>query len=183
MDGRTLASIFDGPLRTALTRLGELWVRDPGGIMVEHRATDICIELIHHLRALLPPAAAGAPLAIGATPRDEQHGMLSQMASAVSREGSLRDMNFGASVPLELLGQFAEKEGAKVVWLSLTMKPRTGLRAMTHRLADELAEREATLVVGGKHAGAIGKHANIHVLNSMSELAAFLEGMRNGHHA
>ena len=37
---------------------------DPGGIMVEHRATDICIELIHHLRMLLPPAPAGAPLAI-----------------------------------------------------------------------------------------------------------------------
>jgi excisionase family DNA binding protein len=178
--GRSLASIFDGPLSAALVRLGELWTRERAGIMVEHRATDICVEIIHHLRGMLPPAAAKAPLAIGATPQEELHSLPSQMAAAVSRELGLRDMNFGASVPVELLAQMAQKEGAKVVWLSVTMKPPSGVRAQVQRLADALGEREATLVIGGRHAEALGKHPRIHMLNSMCELAAFLDGMRDG---
>jgi MerR family transcriptional regulator, light-induced transcriptional regulator len=179
--GRSLASIFDGPLRAALTRLGELWIHERGGIMIEHRATDICIEMVHHLRALLPHPAADAPLAIGATPQDEWHSLPSQMAAAVARERGLRDMNFGGNVPVELLQRMIEQENARVVWLSVTMKARTGVRAQVQRLAEAMAQHNAMLVLGGRSAAGLGRHPRVHQLASMSEFAAFLDGLRNGH--
>jgi hypothetical protein len=149
------------------------------GIMIEHRASDICIEIVHHLRTLLPAPPADAALAVGATPTDELHALPSQMAAAVAREGGMRDTNFGGHAPVELLGQIALRENAKVVWLSVTLKPKPGIRAQVQRLADMLAEKDAMLVVGGAAADALAKHPHMHVLNSMSELSAFLEGMRN----
>src|SRR3954471_9889391 len=61
LSGKTLAALFDGPFRAALDRLGELWLRDRRGILIEHCATDICIEIIHHLRELLPAPQLAAP--------------------------------------------------------------------------------------------------------------------------
>src|SRR5688572_3769237 len=45
LGGSGLAAIFDGPLGTAMHRVGELWEHGPAGILVEHRATDICVQI------------------------------------------------------------------------------------------------------------------------------------------
>ena len=105
------------------------------------------------------------------------------MVAAVAREAGLRDMNFGPNAPVDLLADMAKKESAKLVWLCVTDKPKPGVRAQAHRLADDLGHREATLVITGPQAAALGKHPHMHHLNSMSELAAFLDGLRNGQRA
>jgi len=46
LGGRSLAALFDGPIRAALTRLGEGWNTQPRCILTEHRATDVCIEVL-----------------------------------------------------------------------------------------------------------------------------------------
>ncbi len=56
LEGRTLPALFDGPVRAAMHRLGELWQHDVRGILIEHRATAHCIEAISLLRTFLPPA-------------------------------------------------------------------------------------------------------------------------------
>src|SRR5688572_28631719 len=66
--GRSMHAIFDGPLRGALYQLGELWKHDERGILVEHRATEICLAMITSLRLLVPAPAAEPPLAIGGAP-------------------------------------------------------------------------------------------------------------------
>jgi excisionase family DNA binding protein len=38
LGGMNLAGIFDGPLGSAMQRVGELWLHGPGGILQEHRA-------------------------------------------------------------------------------------------------------------------------------------------------
>lgn len=177
--GRSLAAIFDGAVRGALERLGELWTRDRGGILTEHRATDICIESIHHLRGLLPTPAPEASVALGATPTDEWHVVPSLMAASVAHEAGLRDINYGGNVPSDLLAAAAVEHRAKLVWLSITMPPRRGLRAELSRLASDLAAHGATLVIGGRHAPTAcpAKHPNIHCVQSMGELTSFIRGM------
>src|SRR3954454_12934394 len=54
--GRSLPGLVDGPVRRAMHRLGELWRHDERGILVEHRATAVCVEAVATLRGLLPPA-------------------------------------------------------------------------------------------------------------------------------
>jgi hypothetical protein len=66
--GEPLASLCDGPIRHALTRIGELWQHDPAGILIEHRAVDTVLQTLNMLRGLLAPPAAGAPTALGGAP-------------------------------------------------------------------------------------------------------------------
>ena len=46
LDGRTLPALFDGPVRAAMHKVGDLWRHDPRGILVEHRATEICAAAV-----------------------------------------------------------------------------------------------------------------------------------------
>jgi excisionase family DNA binding protein len=181
--GQSLASIFDTQIQPALARMAELASGDRTQLLLERRASEICTEIIHHLRNLLPTSPGNAPLAMGAAPQEDCHAVSSQMVAAVAREAGLRDMNFGPNAPVDLLTDLAKKESAKLVWLCVTDKPKPGVKAQAHRLADDLGHRDATLVVIGPQAGALGKHPHMHHLNSMSELAAFLDGLRNGHRA
>lgn len=66
LSGQSIAAIVDGPLRSAMTRLGEIWKHDDRGIFIEHRATDIIIQCLNLLRSLIvgehdhrePPASS-----------------------------------------------------------------------------------------------------------------------------
>jgi excisionase family DNA binding protein len=172
--GRSLAQLFDGPFRVALDRLGELWLRERSGILVEHRATDICIDIIHHLRDLLPAPVLGAPLAIGATPTDEWHSLPSQMAAAVVRECGMRDINYGAGAPIELLAEDAAAQNAKLVWLSATTPPRRALAAQIQQLARELGQREIQLIIGGRHGQDFANYPHLTVLPAFVALTEHL---------
>lgn len=175
----SLASVFDGPLRTALERLGELWHADAHGILIEHRATEICNSVIHEMRSGLPTPAEDAPLALGTTPGEEWHALTSQMASAVAREAGLRDINYGAGAPIDVLTSEAVRQGARLVWLSVTINPRRTLRNDIKEMAEELSKTGIELVVGGRHAHVLARHRNIQIVASMSEFAALIAGLRD----
>jgi excisionase family DNA binding protein len=180
LSGRGLATLFDGAMRHALTKLGEPWTADRAAILTEHRAADICVEAINALRAMLPRPNGNARIAIGGTPNDEWHSIPSLMAAMVACESGMRDVNYGANVPIDLLARAAADEKARLVWLSITMPPRRGMRAELAKLGADLAGHGATLVVGGRHAldACPPKHPNVHCVQSMSELNAFIHGMR-----
>ncbi len=179
VSGKNLATIFDGPVSAALTRVGELWKESDCGVLVEHRASEICAEIIRHVASLVPVAAAATAAALGATPGDEWHWLPSLMAAAVVREAGLRDINYGANLPVELLASAAAENKAKLVWISVTMKPKRTLRAQLESLAAKLAKNATALVVGGRHApdACPADQPNVYCMNSMTELAAFIGGM------
>ena len=51
----SLTDLFDGPLRVAMARIGEMWQGGIDGIFVEHRATQILLGVLDQLDALLEP--------------------------------------------------------------------------------------------------------------------------------
>ena len=178
--GRALHELFDGPVRGAMHRLGELWKHDERGILVEHRATDICLGMITSLRALVPPARDSAPLAVGGAPQGDPYLVPSLMAATVLAEAGLRDVNYGANTPLELLAAEAQRSGARLVWLSVSAaESARSVRAAARTLAASLAERDGDLVIGGQaSADCIPRGvANVHAIRSMGELAAFGRGL------
>lgn len=152
--GTSLPALFDGPLRAALARIGELWLHGPRGILVEHRATAICVDLVAELRSLLPVPGGDAPIALGCAPEGDPYLLPTMLAGAVLAECGFRDINYGPNTPVKLLAQDAEAHGARLVWLAITYAPdprpiRLALRA----LASALAARKVDLVVGGRAAG------------------------------
>jgi methanogenic corrinoid protein MtbC1 len=183
MEGHDLTALLDGPVRVALHQFGELWKHEERGILLEHRATEICMEALLELRALLPSVEAEAPLALGGAPEDDEYLIPSTMAAMVLAEAGYRDINYGGQTPLHLLADAADEHGAALVWISITAPPdKRGLQQQIADLARHLLERKATLLLGGRHAAEVYPKgvANVQLMNSMAELSAFAKGMVNG---
>jgi len=180
LEGLGLAALFDGPVRSAMDRVGQLWQHEPRGIMVEHRATGICVETIAELRGLLPIVEEHSPLAIGGAPQDDPYQLPTMMAAAVLAEAGFRDINFGANTPVELLAQEAIDRKARLVWLSLSAEQdQKPLRAAIKKLADALAKHQIDLILGGRFSGACVPRSmsNVRLVASMSDLSAMGRGM------
>ena len=65
LNGSGVAAICDGAMQQAMRQIGELWPKDPRGILIEHRATDICLHAPGVLRQMLGDPAEHAPVALG----------------------------------------------------------------------------------------------------------------------
>ena len=177
VSGWTVAAICDGPMRFALERIGSLWLHDPAGIVIEHRASDTCIRVLSELRALFTPPTANAPVALGAAPSGDPYLIPSMMAAAVLADLGYRDHNLGPDAPIAVLSQAAEQYRPRIVWLAMSVAPSNErLPLAVDELAGQLARRGATLVVGGRGVPAIGATSEIVRVQSMAELAAFARG-------
>ena len=179
LGGASLAAMFDGPVGRAMHRIGELWEHDARGVLVEHRATDICLQAVAQLRHLLPPADDTAPAAVGGAPAGDPYLLSSMMAATVLADAGYRVTNLGADTPLDVLATAAEEQRAAVVWLSLSVaEPIAPLRRDVAHLSKRIAGWDATLLVGGRRAAALDTRrlGNVHVLATMSELVAFTRG-------
>lgn len=180
LQGRTLHELFDGPVRGAMSLVGELWKHEGRGILLEHRATDICLSLVTSLRSLLPPPPDAAPLAIGGAPAGDPYQIPSLMAATVLAEAGVRDVNFGPGTPLDLLVAEAALTGAKLVWLSVSaVSDAKALRAGIKRLATRLSAHGVELVIGGHGLADVLPRVvpNVHSMRSLDELAAFAHGL------
>jgi MerR family transcriptional regulator, light-induced transcriptional regulator len=181
LEGRSLATLFDGPIRAALSRLGEIWQHEQHGILVEHRATEICLEILHELRAMLSAVQAEAPLALGGAPEGDPYLVPCAMVALVLAEAGYREVNYGAQTPLHLLADAAAEQDAAVVWVSITAPPdKRRVERDIADLAGRIAARNTPIVLGGRHAAEVLPRAlaNVHLANSMTELAAFARGVR-----
>ena len=178
LGGHSLARLCDGPVRSAMHAVGELWRHSEEGILVEHRATEWCAQALAQVRSMMPSPAQEAPVAIGGTPEEEAHGLGSAMASAILRECGYHDTNFGAFTPIRLLAGVAREQRARLVWVSVTMPPDARAKKETADLSRQLHSDGATLIVGGQNADECAPRgqSNVQVLRTMAELAAFARG-------
>jgi len=180
LGGRAIAALIDGPLRAAMQRMGDLWRHSDAGILLEHRATEIVLETLAHLRTLIPPASARAPVTTGGSPSNEFYAIPSLAASIILAEAGLRDINYGPNTPPLLLAAAAEQHDARLVWFSISTAGREPtLQRQLRALARRLAPRGATLVIGGNYAypHIPRNEPNVVEMQSMAELSAFAAGI------
>ncbi len=179
--GWPVAALGDGPIRFALEEIGTLWRHGPAGIVTEHRATDTCVRALSEMRALFPPPAADAPVAIGAAPSDDPYILPSMMVATVLADLGYRDHNLGPDTPIAALDDAVDRYHPRIVWLSLSVAPDDArLRGTEKRLAAGLLRRGATLIVGGRGAPPMPPRPGLLPIHSMTELAAFARGALAG---
>jgi len=179
LSGLNVASICDGAMHGAMEQIGELWRKDPRGILIEHRATDICLQALGMLRQLMPEPAENAPVALGGAPQGDPYLLPSMMVGTVLLEAGYHDMNFGPETPLELLAAAAQENKARLVWLSVKADNDRGkLRKKIDELAARLEALGITFVIGGSAAESLGLRSskNVHVMRTLGELSAFAHG-------
>ena len=180
LGGWSVADIVDGPLRSALHRIGELWTRDESGIFCEHRATQIALQAVEALRALME-VPKNASFVVGGAPKGDLYALPSLAAATVLESQGLRAVNLGPETPLETLALGVADLDARLAWLSVsTTEDPHRLRAEILRLLPALASRGAPLVVGGARSKALRlpDHDFLYVGSSMAELEALVRGMR-----
>jgi excisionase family DNA binding protein len=172
--GMTVAEIADGPLRQAITRIGELWNHAQAGIFIEHRATDICLQAVNRVRMLIEPPADG-PAAVGGAPSGDPYLLPSMLAACVLEEHGYIASNLGPNTPAETLVHAAHHSNARLCWLSVsTPRDPLELSSFIDTLANRLRDVGATLVVGG-HALDLATppdSGNVRIGDSMVALAA-----------
>ncbi len=179
LGGASVAEIADGPLRSAMVRVGERWRRHPAGVFEEHRATEIAVSAMIRLRALLPPAP-DAPVALGGAPSGDPYVLPSLAAAATLEDAGMQAVNLGPETPLETIAIGAASLRPTLVWLSVSVagNPRA-LRRRLLRVAEEARSLGAVLVVGGASLDrlALPPAAALHAGGSMAELRALARGL------
>jgi len=172
--GQSVADICDGPLRRAMARLGELWQHGEAGILVEHRATDICVQAINQLRCTMEPPA-DAPTAVGGAPAGDPYLLPSLAAATTLVAEGLRAVNLGPDTPTTVLQRAAVHHQAACVWLSVSsVSDASRLSDEIGALADRLAPAGTLLLLGGRGVSAlptVPTAPHVHVCEMMLDLA------------
>ncbi len=184
LGGESLVTLCDGPLSSAMRRMGELWRHSKRGIVIEHRATDLCMQALQSIRAIVLSEHRDGPVALGGSPSGDTHLLPSLMAATVLAAEGCREINFGANTPLDAMTDAAVEQGARIVWLACTM-PREAegadlLARDIRRMIRKLESRDCQIVLGGR---GVPKSVSVRLpqhathVHSMGELAAFARGL------
>ena len=182
MSGADIASIGDGLVRPTLERLGELWKHDPQGILVEHRAIEICIRALTELVAWLPPIPPGAPTAVTAAGPEDPYLLSPMLASMVLQEQRIQVRNLGPSTPLETIDLATLRYGAIMCSVSVGIVQVRHCHAAWIRLADRLGANQIKLIVGGRCVATLPNEflSRVRVCSSMIELGSYAAGVVGG---
>ncbi|MDQ3335411.1 MAG: excisionase family DNA-binding protein [Myxococcota bacterium] len=171
LEGETVAQIADGPVRSAMHALGDLWRHDAQGVFVEHRATAVVLQAVAQLRSMLSETPASAPLALGCAPAGDPYLLPSQLAGMVVEEAGMRAVNLGPDTPVAALEHAVAQHRPKLVWLSITttLAPARA-RAIVRWLGALPAS--ITAVIGGQESATLGSlPTRVKRVTSMDELA------------
>jgi excisionase family DNA binding protein len=178
LGGADIAGLADGLIRPVLHEIGELWLNDGEGILIEHRAVASCIEVLSELAAWIPDVPDTAPAAVCAAGPDDPYLLPPLLASLVLRERGARARNIGPLTPRETLLRAVDRYGAAICSLSVSVKQEPRSNAWLE-FASAIAARGAQLVIGGRCVEStpptLRQHA--HVCGSMTELGAYATGL------
>jgi len=188
LSGQSIASICDGPIRSAMTRIGERWQHGQEGIFIEHRATDICLQALSVLRSLitrppepgtLNPEDDTRPVALGGAPSGDPYLIPSLMCACVLGDLGFRCVNVGPDTPSDVLLKAVEAHAPRLVWLACSAEAARPADKALIELNRRIKARHATLVIGGRmieNHRATGPDAPV-FCQTMSELEKYARGL------
>lgn len=178
LDGMSLTELCDDIITVAMQRIGEVWQSSDEGIFIEHRATDLCIQALHHLQGLIE-IPEDAAVAVGGGPSRDPYLLGTLMAATCLADAGIRGVNLGPDTPTSAIAHAVESSDASLAWLSISAPANQTLSEDINTLADMLDQRDACLVIGGRNVsrGDFALRPNVHVGRNMRELVAFARGV------
>ncbi|MEM1213159.1 MAG: helix-turn-helix domain-containing protein [Planctomycetota bacterium] len=170
--GETLPRLFDGPLRSAMYEIGKIWHHDPSGIYLEHRATDIALQIVNQLRSLVgQDDSPNRPVALGGGPSGDAYLLPSMMCAALAAEAGYREINLGPNTPIDTLTQAITEYQPSLVWFTCTVADACPHPAELDQLLDAARAAEAVVALGGQGMphGLIEPQSDVYHLNNMAD--------------
>ncbi|WP_070989438.1 B12-binding domain-containing protein [Halofilum ochraceum] len=183
VEGMPLALIIDRMIAPAMRAIGDRWRHGEDGILIEHRAADICSQILDRVRSLgvVGPDRCAA---VGGSPADDPYVLPSLMAASVLASEGWDEVNLSANTPAGVLAQAAVESRANLVWIAFSTEDGAD---RVHRVTGDLrgaladARLEPSIVIGGPALNAVTaiNIPGVYHARSMTELAAFAQGLRS----
>ena len=176
--GDGVAAIGDALIGPALNRVGDAWREGPQAILMEHRAVDTCVHVLHELRSLLPVPAADAPAAMSAAGPGDPYMIPPALASLTLLEAGYQANNVGPLTPMPVLHQGLVRYRPRILTLSVSA-PEHGIDCPgLIDLARSMTAAGGHLLIGGRCVRALPAKARPYLIEtaSMAELGAFARG-------
>ena len=156
LGGMQVAEICDGPIREAMTRIGELWhCERERGIVVEHRATSTLLQAVASLRSVITPEtddapAANKPVVLGGSPTGDPYLLPSILTAWVLAELGCVDLNLGPETPPEAFVSAIEDHRPLVAWIACSSADARPANDTLKDVLHALQPHRGTLVIGGR---------------------------------
>ena len=182
LGGTPIATLADGPVRQAFSKIGELWQHGEEGVAIEHHATMLMAQALEALRGLITKLPSGAPVALGGAPGGDPYLLPSALVAAVLGECGFKAVDLGPNTPSTAIEVTAPRYRPLLVWRAVSGELDLALAVRDlRRLAERIAP--TPLVVGGRRLGDLRANGlgnglrNLVTVNTMSELAAYARGL------
>lgn len=151
LSGHGLAAIGDRILAESFRQVGHLWECGDLEVYEERRGCEICVRLVHELRALQEQPPTTAPVALGATLDGDPYTLAVAMAEVVLREAGYRATSLGHMLPFNTLHAALEQQRPRLMWLSVSsIRDLDRFAEEVNRLHEACVARGTALVVGGR---------------------------------
>lgn len=149
--GMGIAELCDGPVRHAMSAIGNRWPHDKRAIFVEHRATLLCARSLHQLRMSMPEPDEDAPEAIGGAILGDLYLLPTLVTSLVLHELGFEETNLGPNTPIDVLTDAVIDEKPKLTWLCIGEPIRSRAQILEFgKLAHAARQVGTRLIVGGR---------------------------------
>lgn len=185
--GRSVAWLGDEMIRPAMQTIGEMWMQADEGILIEHRAVDICMQTLMQLRTLISGVESSGdatgpdserPLALGGAPAGDPYVLSSLLVSCVLLESGFRVTNYGANVPIDALLEAVRQHRPRLVWLSCSHPESMPPPRKLDELADKIGALGGVLMIGGRASpNGSGGSEYLRRSGSLAELNAYASGL------
>lgn len=182
LGGADIASIADQLIRPVMHRMGELWRHDAAGILLEHRAVDVCVRVLGEIGSWISAVPESAPAAVVAGGPGDPYLLPPMLASMVLRENGVRAHNLGPCTPLQTVGLAVSRYDARICSMSVSAPPTPRSEAAWLELERQVSGAAGRLVVGGRCAAElpVAVRGCVRMCDSMSDLAAYAAGWLEG---
>ena len=167
--GDTVAALADGPIRSAMHKLGELWKHDARGAS-SSTAPPTAAHAGGDRAAGVVDSPDDGPVAVGGAPAGDIYLLPSLLATTVllASEG-LRAINLGPDTPMAAMRHAIAAHQPAMVWLSCSVAVNEAQAVEIAALAKSLRQGGATLVVGGRHVGDVAVARAAYPVASMGD--------------
>lgn len=150
LNGRSVASIADAILCTAMRKIGDLWHRGELSIVQEHVATRAALMALQTLRTVLGSTAPGGLLAVCCSTEEDFHELPVQLAALILEAIGGEVVNMGTSTPFYVLAEAVASFKPQLVCVASTILTNLDRAAREYEGLRRAAKAAgASIVLGG----------------------------------
>jgi methanogenic corrinoid protein MtbC1 len=149
--GQSAADICDKVITAAFHAIGNDWECGQIDVYQERRGCEVCLRVLHRLRAAVRSPEAGCAIAIGGTLEADNYQIPAAMIEIALRELGWRAMPLGIGLPAESFCAAIRDLSPRLVWLSVShIADEKAFLADYAKIFDAAKVGNVPLVVGGR---------------------------------